>query len=91
MPFQATAEAARFTRFSPALRGHLEGPTSGRDGNLMKQITLTQGQFALVDDADYDELSKFKLYLGTFPSVAEASAVYATANRHHFGEFGGGL
>ncbi|KKN12808.1 hypothetical protein LCGC14_1012820 [marine sediment metagenome] len=28
----------------------------------MKQIPLTQGQFALVDDADYDGLSKYKWF-----------------------------
>jgi len=32
-----------------------------------------------------------KLNLGQFKTIPEASAAYAVANRHHFGEFGGGL
>ena len=41
----------------------------------MKEISLTQGQFALVDDADYDELSKYKWYANK-----ESGSFYATRN-----------
>ena len=30
-------------------------------------------------------------HLGNFKTVPEAAAAYALANKHHFGEFGGGL
>lgn len=40
----------------------------------MKQIPLTRGQFALVDDEDFDGLSKFKWHLRT---VKDSDRMYA--------------
>ena len=35
----------------------------------MKTITLTQGQFAIVDDADFERVSQFKWYAGRYPKT----------------------
>jgi len=35
----------------------------------MKRIELTQGQFALVDDADYKEISKYKWYAVRYKKI----------------------
>ena len=51
----------------------------------MKQITLTQGKVALVDDADYEWLSQWSWcalhYRGKCGDTYDAAAV------QHFGEF----
>lgn len=46
----------------------------------MKKIPLTQGQFALVDDEDFDELNKFKWYV-TFYGYAARNIPYQSGKR----------
>jgi len=67
----------------------------------MKQIPLTKGQFALVDDADYDDLSQSKwhavwisktyyyrnIYICSRDTPEEASLAYQEKKRELFGEF----
>ena len=43
----------------------------------MKQIPLTQGRFALVDDEDYEELNKYKWHAAWAPST---KSFYAARN-----------
>lgn len=47
----------------------------------MKEIKLTQGQIALVDDEDYDYLMQWKWYASEF-----SNTFYAVRSAHKFGE-----
>lgn len=42
-------------------------------GDTMKKIPLTQGQFAIVDDEDYEALSKVKWYASKTPNTYYAN------------------
>jgi hypothetical protein len=62
----------------------------------MKHIPLTQGQFAIVDDADFEWLSKWKwtaqrskwgYYAFRRQAEEEAAVAYERASRQYFGEF----
>ena len=65
---------------------------------MSKQISLTQDKVALVDDSDFDWLSRWKwcaliqvqgrgIYLGLFVSEIEAAKTYDRVARQYFGEF----
>ena len=47
----------------------------------MKKIPLSQGEFALVDDEDYPELSKYRWYLHTGPDSKQKYAVRQVVRR----------
>lgn len=45
----------------------------------MKQIKLTQGKVALVDDADYEELSEYKWYASKYKNIWYAERMGRTS------------
>ena len=58
----------------------------------MKIIPLTQGKFAMVDDADFERLNQWKWYanwdgLGSFKTAIEAAKAYNVAALKRYGEF----
>jgi hypothetical protein len=64
----------------------------------MKQIQLTQGKFALVDEDMFEYLSRWKwraqimlngrlIHLGYFTDPVEAAKAYDEAARKYHGEF----
>lgn len=66
----------------------------------MKTIALTQGQIAVVDDADFVYLAGFrwhaqiklngkKIHLGSFMSRESAAHARVAAGERYFGEFSG--
>lgn len=55
--------------------------------NTMKQIPLTQGMFALVDDENYPELSKYKWYAQKVKYGYYAAHAYDKKAIELFGEF----
>jgi hypothetical protein len=48
----------------------------------MKEIELTQGYKAIVDDADYDELNKFKWYASKYRNTFYALRATYTDGKH---------
>lgn len=63
----------------------------------MKEIKLTQGQVAFVDDEDLERLNQFKMtiigynnkmiYLGLFKLLEDADKAYRDAEVKYFGSF----
>ena len=65
----------------------------------MKEIKLTRGQVAIVDDEDYENFNSYrgwqaqvkihghKLCFGTFQNALDAARAYNDAAKKYFGEF----
>ena len=79
---------SRVDRFSDRKGGHLDHPATqilSRNttrGISMKHIKLTQGQFALVDDEDFDKVSKYRWYV-----CKGETNTYAKAGLHKDGKW----
>ena len=58
----------------------------------MREISLTQGKVAIVEDEDFKRLNQFKwcavkVGLGYFNVLGDADSAYRIAEEKYFGEF----